>query len=396
MSQETLSKSQLTILIVLTLGSFSAGMAEFFTIWLSHTITHDLQASTPLTSTVTSYYAFGVMIGIPVLLPLVKYLSHQRLLTLLLFWCFAGNIATSFVTTWEQLRWVRIFAGMPHGMFFGIASMVLIQTLPKHRHGFGIGILMSGIGLALLLVVPSSIYLEHFQDWRLIARGIGLLDLLVIVLLHDLLNEAPAPPDLHSNVSTAEILKNPLLWWAAALGVTLFCGRMAIIDYAEPIFLEITQLPQQQLPLVVIVSGIGTSLGFVIGGILADKNMYRTLFASFAYCALVILCFNWLALSAIGFYIGFLLLGACTVFLPALQLLIIQCSPAAPTFASCLNHGTLNIGNAIGPLLGGYLIGSGLGLLSVTWMGVAFSLLSLLILVLGYKKAQKITSASVH
>lgn len=394
MSPNTLSKNQITILVVLTLGSFSVGLAEFFTIWFSPTIAHQLQTSTGTIST-TSYYAFGVMVGIPLLLPLIKYFSHQRLLTFLLFWCLAGNIATSFVTSWQQLGWVRLFAGIPHGMFFGIASMVLIQTLPKQRHGFGIGIFMSGIGLALLLVVPCSIYLSNFQDWRLISRGIGLLDLLVIVFLHDLLNDAPAPPDLHSDLSTRNILNNALLWWAAALGVTIFCGRMAIISYAEPIFLEVTQLPKQQFPLAAIACGIGTYLGFVVGGLLADKNLYRTLFGSLLYCTWVTLCFYWLAPSAIGFYTGFLLLGSCTVFLPALQLLIIQYTPDAPTFASCLNHGTLNMGNAIGPLFGGYLIGAGFGWLSVTWMGVMFSVLSLLILGVCYRKAQHLKTTAV-
>ena len=389
MSTHVISKQQAIILIVLVLGGFSFGMAEFITIWLSPVIAAELKTNSSNINSAVSYYAFGVMLGVTLLTSLIKRMSHQKMMTLLLFWCFLGNILTSFVTSWEQLRLARFFSGMPHGMYFGIASMILIQMLPKQRHGFGIGTLMSGIGMALLLIVPVSIYLGDYQNWRIVARAIGLLDLLIIVLLQDLLTEAPPPPDTTANISIWNSLKNPLLWWVAIIGITAFCGRMAVFAYAEPIFLEISKLPKQHLPFAVMVSGIGTILGFILGGILADKHLYRTLFGAFVYCIIATVMFNMLSPYPIGFYLGFFFLSACTVFLPALQLLIIQCSPKAPTFASCLNHGTLNIGNAIGPLLGSYLIVSGFGWLSVTWMGMVFNIITILVLAVGYQHAQK-------
>lgn len=370
------------VILVLTLGALSLGIAEFTTVWLLPNIAADLNLQIEKVGSAASFYALGVLFGSPILALLGLRLPSVRFFTLLLFWCMLGNIATSYVSSWEQLYWVRFLCGIPHGVFLALAASVVTQILPFHQQGRAMGFILAGIGVALLIIVPLTSLFSFSQDWRNIFRVVALMDLLIILLLHDLLPEFSANQTT-SKRSQLRVLKKPLLWWILCIAATAICGRMAIFAYAEPIVTNISQLSSSKFPLIIICGGIGTVLGFLLGGYFADINPNKTIGYALIWFVVAILLFQYLVQHPTWVYAAFVMLGSFTLVVAPLQLLSLRYAPEGRTFAACLIHSALNLANATGPILAAMMIGAGFGWLSLTWLTLGMVLLALLIFVIG-------------
>ena len=129
--------------------------------------------------------------------------------------------------------------------------------------------------------------------------------------------------------------------------------------------------------------GLGMTTGSLLGGKLASISLHKTLFGAICWVITVMVLVGQLAPNTQTVYLAFYLLGTITVFIPALQVLIIDYTQPFATLPSAAYHSALNCGNAAGPLLGSILIGAGYGYLSSTWVGLALAVCALVIYVLG-------------
>ena len=344
-------------LILLTLGSFSLGMTEYSMIGFSDEMAADLQLSSHQTSQVMSAYAMGVLIGAPVLAILGSKLNRHTLLAYLLLWCASANFFTSFAQSYEQLRLLRVFNGFPHGIYFSTAALLIYDLFPKHKRASYIGVMFSGIGMALI-------------------------DLLILVLLHNL---SPALPLQHqSSLSQGfRAFKSLRVWWLLLLGAMVISGKVGVLTYAEHIVIDITHLHESLFPLIIMCVGMGMATGSLLGGKFASISLQKTLFGAICWVILVMVLVGQLAPNSKTVFLAFYLLGTITVFIPALQVLIIDYTQPFATLPSAAYHSALNCGNAAGPLLGSVLIGAGYGYLSSTWVGLTLAVCALIVYVLG-------------
>ena len=369
-------------LILLTLGSFSLGMTEYSMIGFSDEMAADLQLSSHQTSQVMSAYAMGVLIGAPVLAILGSKLNRHTLLAYLLFWCASANFFTSFAQSYEQLRLLRVFNGFPHGIYFSTAALLIYEVFPKHKRASYIGVMFSGIGMALIMAVPFNTWVGEVQGWRYMYRFMALIDLLILVLLHNL---SPALPLQHQRSLRMGLLtfKNPVVWWILLIGACVISGKVSVLTYAEHIAIDLAHVHESQFPLIILCVGLGMASGSLVGGKLAGIHLHRTLFAAICWVIAVMVLVQLWATHAPGVYLAFYLLGTITVFIPALQVLIIDHTQPYATLPSAAYHSALNCGNAAGPLLSSLLIGAGYGYLSSTWVGFALAISALVVYVTG-------------
>ena len=75
---------ELSVVLILTFGAFSLGMAEFTTIWLLPEMANSLDTTTAKIGPVASFYALGVLVGTPILALFGTTMPRQKLLTYLL------------------------------------------------------------------------------------------------------------------------------------------------------------------------------------------------------------------------------------------------------------------------------------------------------------------------
>lgn len=127
--------------------------------------------------------------------------------------------------------------------------------------------------------------------------------------------------------------------------------------------------------------GIGLTIGNTLGGRLADRSIERTLIGSLAVLATVLVVFagvmQWPWPAAVAILIWGI---ASFAIVPPLQMRVMDAASDAPNLASAMNIGAFNLGNAFGAALGGGVIGAGLGLPVVSLAGAAMAAAALVML----------------
>jgi DHA1 family inner membrane transport protein len=123
---------------------------------------------------------------------------------------------------------------------------------------------------------------------------------------------------------------------------------------------------------VLLLFGLGLTVGSTLGGKLADWRLMPSLIAFLLALGVVLTVFAGTMHAAIPAMVTIFVWGVLAfAIVPPLQILIVDRASAAPNLASTLNQGAFNLGNATGAWLGGMAIGAGVPLTSLPWVGVA-------------------------
>ena len=121
--------------LALAMGGFAIGTTEFVTMGLLPQISSGVDVSIPTGGHVISAYAVGVVVGAPVLAFLGARLPRRGLLVALMAAFAVGNGLSALATSYEQLMVARFAAGLPHGAYFGVASLVAASMARPSRKG---------------------------------------------------------------------------------------------------------------------------------------------------------------------------------------------------------------------------------------------------------------------
>ena len=126
--------------------------------------------------------------------------------------------------------------------------------------------------------------------------------------------------------------------------------------------------------------GVGFSLGNYLGGKFADRSVSGTLKGFLLLLMAIMLAIPLLAQSQAGAAISMIVWGAATfAVVPPLQMRVMRVAHEAPGLSSSVNIGAFNLGNALGAAAGGAVISGGLGYAFVPVMGAIIAGLALLL-----------------
>jgi DHA1 family inner membrane transport protein len=129
---------------------------------------------------------------------------------------------------------------------------------------------------------------------------------------------------------------------------------------------------------VLLMIGIGLTVGNLLGGRLADRNLLRTLVGGFAglIAVLVVLFF---ASRSIVPTLPLLILwgGLAFALVSPLQIWVVDAATDAPNLASTLNQGAFNLGNATGAWLGGVALTAGASYQQLPLLGALVAAIAL-------------------
>ena len=110
--------------LALALGSFAIGIGEFVIMGLLPEVSTDLGISIPEAGYAISAYAFGVVVGAPLLALAATRRARPTMLIFLMGLYALGHFASALVPGYTSLLLLRFVSGLPHGTYFGIASLV--------------------------------------------------------------------------------------------------------------------------------------------------------------------------------------------------------------------------------------------------------------------------------
>lgn len=378
-------------LISLAFGSFAIGMTEFTMMGILPDIAKDLQIDIPTAGHLIALYALGVVVGAPLLVMLAsKHPSKKVLIALMvLFTIFNGLFA--FAPEHNSLLALRFLSGLPHGAFFGVGSVVAARIAERGKEAQAISIMFTGMTIANLAGVPLGTFVGHHFSWRISYAVIALFGLATIIAIKTWLPNitSEGQTSLKSQLKFFKTWKSWLLVAVISIGTG---GLFAWLSYIAPLMTKVANLNPNQVPIIMVLVGLGMFFGNLIGGKLSD-----TIGATKA----AIVCFTLMAtsLTVVYFsshiahmaYIMSFVTGVISFTIGSpLQMMLIGTAKGSETLAAAAGQASFNIGNTFGAYFGGLPLVYGFAYNSPLLVGIGMALsgalLALSFLVLNKKR----------
>ena len=380
-------------LLALALGGFAIGATEFVAMGLLPNLAADLlpglYASSPDAANaqvgwLISAYALGVVVGAPTIAAAAARWPRKKLLLALLAAFTLATIASALLPSFGLVLVARFVAALPHGAYFGIASLVAAELMGPGKRARGVAIVLSGLTIANVIGVPSITWLGQIAGWRIAYLTVaGLFALTFVAVIIAVPFQAGNPGATMRNELRA--FSRLQVWLALLIGAVGFGGLFAVYTYVAPLVIEVTGLPALAVPLVLVVVGLGMTVGNFVGGALADRSVRRTMYLFFGVMIAALLLLAFSADTLAGLLIGvFLVGGAASALSPTIQTRLMDVAHDSQSIAAALNHSALNLGNALGAYLGGVVVAAGLGYLAPIWVGLGLSVLGVALAVVTF------------
>lgn len=347
--------------VALALGGFAIGTTEFVTMGVLPDIAAGVGVDIPTAGHLISAYALGVVVGAPVIAALSARLPRRGLLVGLMAAFLAGNVLTALAPGYGGLLVARFLAGLPHGAYFGVASLVAASMVAPHLRGRAVSSVMLGLAVALLAGVPAATWLGQQAGWRAAYWLVVVLAAATVVAVLVLVPSSPGRAEATIR-GELEALRRPQVILTLLVGVVGFGGMFALYSYIAPVVTDVTGLSRGTLPWVLLVYGLGGIIGTGLGGRLADWALFRSLAGTLVALAVLLAAVALVAPWAPGLVVGvFLVSVAGSALAIVLQLRLMEAAGDAQMLGAALNHSALNLANALGAWVGGLVIASGLG-----------------------------------
>jgi DHA1 family inner membrane transport protein len=366
--------------LALATGGFTIGTTEFVTMGLLPEVAEGVSVSIPVAGHMISAYAVGVVVGAPVIAFLGARLPRRGLLLWLMGGYALANGLSAVATSFELLTVARFAAGLPHGAYFGVASLVAASLVPPARRGRAVAMVMLGLSVANVVGVPAATWMGQHLGWRSAFWAVAALGAATAALIIAFVPRAPGQPEATGRRELAAFGRAQV-WLTLLAGAIGFGGMFAVYTYIAPTITEVGGLDSSTVPIFLLAFGLGMVTGTWLAGELAAWSVLRSLLGSALGMGLVLLVFaavipgGWWALPVV-----FLIPVLGSVLVVNLQLRLMDVAGNAETIGAAMNHASLNVANALGAWLGGLVIAAGLGYRAPAVVGAGLSLLGLLVL----------------
>ena len=374
-------------LLALAVGAFAIGTTEFSPMGFLPEIARDLEISIPRAGMLISAYALGVMLGAPLMTLWLSRYSKRKSLILLMAIFTIGNTLATLAPNYLGLMGARIITSLNHGAFFGIGSVVAASVVPKDKQASAVAMMFMGLTIANIGGVPLATWIGQHIGWRMAFLGISLLGLLTMFSLWKALPEGQSSqkPDVRQELQVLTRLPVVL----ALLTTVMSAGAMfALYTYIAPSLQSFTQVSPALITLMLVLIGVGFSIGNHLGGKFADLSLDKTLIGFLILLMLMMLLFPILASTALGAGLALIIWGAAAfAVVPSLQMRVMSVAYDAPGLASSVNIGAFNLGNALGAIAGASVLNLRLSYSAVSFTGARLSAVALLLVVIQMKLA---------
>lgn len=350
------------------------GTSELATMSLLPLVARGLGLTAPSSGHLVSAYALGVVIGAPLIAVLGVRAPRRGLLVALTALVALANAASALAPGYAVLLAARFAAGVPHGAYFGLATVVAASVVPAERRTHAVARVMLGIGAAAVVGAPVAAALGGVTSWRWSFAALATLAVASSVAVARLTPSGSAP-DGASPLRELSALRRGVVWATLATGAVGFGGLFAVYTYLGSTLRQVTGTSPSVTPWVFAACGSG----MVVGNLVVPRYAGQRGAAGglLGWMAVALALYPWAARSTLAVTVDVFALGMGGALGTVLQVRLIDVSGDAQGLAASLNHVAFNVANAVGPWLGGLAIGAGYGWTSTGWVGCALAALGL-------------------
>ncbi|WP_028653234.1 MFS transporter [Nocardioides halotolerans] len=370
--------------LALGMGGFTIGTTEFVTMGVLPQVADGVDVSIPVAGRVISAYALGVVVGAPVLAYFGARLPRRQLLLGLMAAYGLFNALSALAPNLPMLLVARFLDGLPHGGYFGVASLVAASMVAPERRGRAMALVLMGLPVANVVGVPAATWIGQNLGWRSSYWLVAGLSALTVALVLAFVPDYAGNPEATGR-RELQALRRPQVWFTIVAGAVGFGGMFAMYSYVAPMATRVGDLPDSAVPVFLLTLGIGMVFGNWVAGHAVDWSLKRSLLLAPVALALTLVgAWLLLPLGYASLPAFFLIATTGSVLALGMMMRLIDAAGHAETLGAALSHGALNIGNAVGAWLGGVTIAAGYGYRSPLVVGVGLSLAGLVVFVVAF------------
>ncbi|WP_294222726.1 MFS transporter [uncultured Chryseobacterium sp.] len=381
-------------IIPLAIGGLGIGTTEFTIMGLLPDMARSLGISIPEAGHLISAYAFGVVVGAPMLIGYsVKFPPKKVLIALMVIFTIF-NALSAVAPDYTTMMIIRFLSGLPHGAFFGVGTVVATRMAAKGKEAFYISLMFTGLTIANLAMVPLVTYIGHTFHWRWYFAIVSVIGLLALLFLKLWL------PVLETNQDTRfmeemKFLKGKQAWLVLMITAIGFGGLFTWFSYITPLMTIVSGIKESQMAYVMILAGAGMVVGNLVGGYLSDRlNPEKT-------CVLL-MTLMMVSLGGVFFFSEYKIISLVLTFIcgalsmsvaAPINIMMMKAAPKSEMMAAAFMQAAFNCANAMGAFLGGIPLEHGYSYNYPSLVGVGMTLIGL---VIAFRYKQLYASQKLH
>ncbi|MFD6276787.1 MFS transporter [Streptomyces sp. NPDC060209] len=371
------------IVVLLALGTFLMVTSEFIIAGILPEMASDLDVSVSQAGLLITAFAVGQIVGAPAISVATRRLPKRSTLILALAVFAVGHVIAALSSSFTIVLTARVITALATGTFVAVASVVATSAAGSASASRAMGVMMSGMSLAIVAGVPLGSFVGQSIGWRGTFWALAALAVVASLIIGRFI-----PAEEHREEPSASsqfgVVRQGRLWLVLAATALVTGGFMATYSYISPLLTERTGLSEEVVPLVLVGFGIGALLGTNITGRLGDRKPLATFITTSVASALVLLLLIPLSTSVVPtivlvFLLGLTGLGITSIATP----LAVRFGHSGPALAAALTVSAFNVGIALVSWLAGKTLDSSLGVTGPEIVGVVMvglGLIPLLIL----------------
>ena len=376
-------------LIALAFGTLGLGIAEFVAMGLLPYWAADFNITLSQSGNGVSAYALGVAIGVFCII-LMRAVKLKTILLLMIVIHIVGNTLTGFASSYETMLAARFIAGLPHGAYFGVGSIIAQRLASRGKGTTAIAIMIAGMTISNIFGVPVGTALAHSFTWRIIFYFIGAWGIIVLLSAIFFIRDVGKIVD-NGFKSQFVFLKHPAPW--LVLSATAFgnAGIFCMQSYISPILTDFASVPLGQVSIVMGAMGVCMVIANLVSGRLCDRYTPGII----ATICQVIAVFALLGVSAFGQNTLACLILVCLIagMLFAVgspeQVSILRTAPGGLLLGASMIQAAFNLGNALGAYVGGIPLDHNMSMSYITVFGAMLTTIGALSMYWFYRKHEQ-------
>lgn len=366
-------------IFALAVGAFAICTSEFVIMGLLLDLARDLHIPISTAGFLVTGYAMGVVIGAPLLTPFLARLPRKPVLVGLMGLFAVGNVACALAPSFGFLLFARLVTALAQATFFGLGAVVAAGLVAPGMQARAISTMFLGATVANILGAPIGTVIGQAYGWRTTfyaVTAVGVIGMLAVASL------IPATKRESGQNFAKELrcLLQPGTLRALAITVLGFGGTFTAFTYIAPMLTELTGMSAAAVAPMLLLFGVGMTVGNPLGGRLADRNLMGGLRTTLiALIVVLVLIGIFMRSPVVMVPLVFLFGAAMFATIAPMQMNVMTYAKDAPVLSSAFNIAAFNLGNALGAWLGGWSIDHGVGLAGLPWMAAAVSVTGLLL-----------------
>ncbi|WP_213354018.1 MFS transporter AraJ [Citrobacter freundii] len=345
------------VIFSLALGTFGLGMAEFGIMGVLTELARDVGISIPAAGHMISFYAFGVVLGAPIIAIFSNRFSLKHILLFLVTLCVIGNAIFTLSSSYFMLAVGRLVSGFPHGAFFGVGAIILSKLARPGKVTAAVAGMISGMTVANLVGIPVGTWLSQEFSWRYTFLLIAVFNIAVIVSV------AFWVPNISDEAKGKlreqfHFLKSPAPWFIFSATMFGNAGVFAWFSYVKPYMMYISGFSEALMTFIMMLVGLGMVLGNLLSGRLSGRYtpLRIAVITDFVIVLALLLLFAFGGIKTASLTFAFICCAGLFALSAPLQILLLQNAKGGELLGAAGGQIAFNLGSAIGAYCGGMML----------------------------------------